>query len=143
MRDRTAAAKCLPGKLTGILSGPADCARCPCGWEDTSYEGECNDCGCVACRDMSGRSLVCRLPDPVKRLIRRAADARREKLRAREYDGIAEWFAESERKDEIMRRALSETFPELAMTHGDPGMLRMRYEDYLRKYETEGDTGKP
>lgn len=23
------------------------CENCPAGWEDRSYEGECNDCGCL------------------------------------------------------------------------------------------------
>ena len=23
------------------------CEKCPAGWEDRSYEGECNDCGCL------------------------------------------------------------------------------------------------
>ena len=23
------------------------CESCPAGWEDRSYEGECNDCGCL------------------------------------------------------------------------------------------------
>lgn len=36
------------------------CENCPAGWEDRSYEGECNDCGCL----IMGRDIFkddCRL----------------------------------------------------------------------------------
>lgn len=111
-----------------------DCSECPCAWEDRSYEGDC-DCGCVASGSMTGKSPVCFLPRCVKRLIRKLADARRDRALCEEYDGIAEWFAESERKDEAMRKAIMETFPGFIPGHDGPGMLRMRYEENLKEKE--------
>ena len=48
-----------------------DCENCPCGWEDRSYEGECYDCGCYISKDgdFSAPTLVCMLPNWVKRIL--------------------------------------------------------------------------
>lgn len=46
-----------------------DCENCPCGWEVSSYEGECGDCGCLL--DPRGGFNVstwkCMLPKWIKR----------------------------------------------------------------------------
>lgn len=48
-----------------------DCENCPCGWECRSYEGECEDCGCYISKDgdFSAPTLVCMLPNWVKRIL--------------------------------------------------------------------------
>lgn len=118
----------------------ADCAVCPCAWEDMSHEGECYDCGCVASKHMTGRNLICRAPDWLKRLIRKRADARRDRALSGQYEDIAEWFEESERKDEAMRRAIAETFPGFIPGHDGAALLRMHYEENLK--EERDDTTK-
>lgn len=123
-----------PTKLSKFGTA-ADCAVCPCAWEDMSYEGECYDCGCVASKHMTGKNLICRAPDWAKRLIRRRADARSGRAEARACEGMAEWFKESERKDEAMRRAIAETFPGFIPGHDGAAMLRMRYEENLKEKE--------
>ena len=48
-----------------------DCENCPCGWENISYEGECDDCGCLF--DKNGDFNVpvwkCMLPKWIKELF--------------------------------------------------------------------------
>ena len=48
-----------------------DCEKCPMGWDDRSYEGECEDCGCLVSKDgdFSAPTLVCMLPNWIKRII--------------------------------------------------------------------------
>lgn len=46
-----------------------DCEYCPMGWEDRSYEGECNDCGCLFDYDFNVPIWKCMLPDWIKKLI--------------------------------------------------------------------------
>lgn len=48
-----------------------DCEYCPCGWEYRSYEGECEDCGCLVSKDgdFSAPTLVCMLLNWIKRII--------------------------------------------------------------------------
>lgn len=46
-----------------------DCEYCPMGWEDRSYEGECNDCGCLFDYDFNVPIWKCMLPDRIKKLI--------------------------------------------------------------------------
>ena len=47
------------------------CENCPCGWENRSYEGECEDCGCYISKDgdFSAPTLVCMLPNWVKGIL--------------------------------------------------------------------------
>lgn len=48
-----------------------DCENCPCGWESRSYEGECDDCGCLFDRkgDFDVPTWKCMLPKWIKRLF--------------------------------------------------------------------------
>ena len=46
-----------------------DCENCPMGWEDMSYEGECNDCGCLFDHDFKVPIWKCMLPEWIKKLI--------------------------------------------------------------------------
>lgn len=48
-----------------------DCEHCPCGWEHRSYEGECEDCGCLISKDgdFSAPTFVCMLPSWIKNII--------------------------------------------------------------------------
>lgn len=112
-----------------------DCAVCPCSWEDRSYEGECSDCGCVAYRDLYGDRLLCQLPDWAKRMIRERHDRKRDAAMAREYDGMADYFMEQERKDTAMLQALHEMLPGTDMDFLSAGQLRRKYEDTLKEME--------
>lgn len=49
-----------------------DCEHCPCGWEDRSYEGECNDCGCYLSKKGYEVAPVwkCMLPNWIKNIVR-------------------------------------------------------------------------
>lgn len=84
-----------------------DCERCPCAWEDWSYEGDC-DCGCLLYRDMDARHAGCWLPDSVLRLYTRWKRARLDEAEAAAYEDVAVWYAESELRDQLFRRALYE-----------------------------------
>ena len=46
-----------------------DCEHCPMGWEDRSYEGECNDCGCLFDYDFNVPIWKCMLPRWLKNII--------------------------------------------------------------------------
>lgn len=48
-----------------------DCEHCSCGWEDRSYEGECNACGCYLAKRGHEEApvFVCMLPDSIKRVL--------------------------------------------------------------------------
>ena len=46
-----------------------DCGNCPMSWEDRSYEGECNDCGCLFDYDFNVSTWKCMLPKWIKRMI--------------------------------------------------------------------------
>ena len=48
-----------------------DCEHCCISWEDSSYEGECNDCGCCFNYEFDVPIWKCMLPYWVKRLIKR------------------------------------------------------------------------
>lgn len=48
-----------------------DCEYCPCCWEDRSYEGECNDCGCRLARKghEEASTFICMLPTWIKNAL--------------------------------------------------------------------------
>ena len=48
-----------------------DCERCPFGWDCTSYEGECEDCGCYIDHDFNVSKFFCALPWRIKKLIKK------------------------------------------------------------------------
>lgn len=50
-----------------------DCEHCPLCWEDRSYWGECNDCGCYMAEypDDYPKILICMLPNWIKRILLR------------------------------------------------------------------------
>ncbi len=113
----------------GLFIGP-DCGSCPCAWEDVSYESECSDCGCLFHKngDMPERSLLCSLPDFVKRLWKRHCDRKRDEAMARDCEGMAEWFAEEEKKNGAMLEALKAAFPSLEGQLGQQSAERLRIE---------------
>lgn len=43
-----------------------DCENCPMGWETRSYEGECDDCGCLFDYDFKVPIWKCMLPNWIK-----------------------------------------------------------------------------
>lgn len=85
-----------------------DCENCPLSWAEVSYEGECDDCGCMVYDDLYGDKLICQMPMKIKRWIYKYKTAKLEKEEAKRYDGIVEWYAEQERKENAMRQALNE-----------------------------------
>ena len=46
-----------------------DCEHCYFGWDCTSYEGECEDCGCYIDHDFNTSKWICALPQWIKELI--------------------------------------------------------------------------
>lgn len=46
-----------------------DCENCPMGWDDRSYEGECNDCGCLFDYDFKVPIWKCMLPRWIKVIV--------------------------------------------------------------------------
>ena len=51
-----------------------DCKHCPLSWEDRSYEGECNDCGCYMAEygnDYPKTMAICMLPNWIKKILLR------------------------------------------------------------------------
>lgn len=48
-----------------------DCEHCPLSWEDRSYEGECNDCGCFLAKKGHDNAsmLICMLPRWIKKIL--------------------------------------------------------------------------
>jgi hypothetical protein len=48
-----------------------DCENCHFGWEYTSYEGECEDCGCCINYEFDTPRIYCALPRRIKKLIKK------------------------------------------------------------------------
>ena len=48
-----------------------DCEHCIFGWDCTSYEGECEDCGCYIINDFNTPKFYCALPRWIKKLIKK------------------------------------------------------------------------
>lgn len=48
-----------------------DCEHCPFGWECRSYEGECDDCGCMVSKDgdFGARLWWCMMPTWMKNIV--------------------------------------------------------------------------
>lgn len=132
-----------------------DCEYCPLSWEDRSYEGECEDCGCMAYGDyLGGAKFLCRLPDFIKRKIAKCKQSRIDKQQAHQYEGIGEWYAEEQRKDRAFRQAIDECIfvnswgENLILCSEDKNgkrykveisdeycLARMRYEELLKESE--------
>lgn len=47
-----------------------NCEYCPLAWEDRSYEGECEDCGCLFDKDFNVPIWKCMLPKRLKEIIK-------------------------------------------------------------------------
>lgn len=126
-----------------------ECETCPLSWEDRGYDDV--DCGCWVYDDLYGCEFVCYLPNFIKRLILKAKKWKRDKALDRQYDGMAEWFDEEQRKDLAFRQAVEECI--LKNRYGDELILcrediagnrykveiseeyslaRMRYEELLK-----------
>lgn len=48
-----------------------DCENCFFGWDCTSYEGECEDCGCYINYEFDTPKIFCVLPWKIKKLIKK------------------------------------------------------------------------
>ena len=83
-----------------------DCETCPLSWEDRGYDDI--DCGCWVYEDLYGDEIICRFPNFIKRMILKAKKKKRDKALERQYDGIAEYFEEEQRKDAAFRQAVEE-----------------------------------
>ena len=129
-----------------------DCEHCPCSWEERSYEGECEDCGCRLYKDYDCRHKGCLLPDFILRAIAESKQAKIDEDIARQYDGIGEWYETAQKKDRLFHRALHEAMfvdedktPVAPFRRGLDGhfypyapsdawaLARMDYEEHLEK----------
>ena len=48
-----------------------NCENCCFGWDCTSYEGECEDCGCYIDYEFNTPKIFCALPWRIKKLIKK------------------------------------------------------------------------
>ena len=129
-----------------------DCETCPLSWEDRGYDDI--DCGCWVYEDLYGDEIICRFPNFIKRMILKAKKKKRDKALERQYDGIAEYFEEEQRKDTAFRQAVEECIlknkygEELILCTEDKDgkrwkveineeyyLARMRYEEILEERE--------
>ena len=114
------------------------CDQCPCSWEEWSFEGD-GDCGCVLHKndDMPEYGFLCRLPNIVKRFLRRRIDNHMDKLRAHEYDGLAEWFEKEQAKDSAMLDILMTKFPHMSFDIAIATEVRIDYEEKIKNLDKE------
>lgn len=94
-----------------------DCENCILGWENCSYEGECDDCGCMLYGDLDAGRLACYLPNTLLRPVRDHIEKRNDRFEAKQYDGITEWFAAEEQRDRLFRSAIREQLLSDSMGH--------------------------
>lgn len=106
-----------------------DCSECPLSWEDRSYEGDC-DCGCYVYGDLYGNKTLCHFPDFIKHIIAKHKENKIAKIEAKQYDGMAEWYEEQQKREIAMRTAIKEVLlkdrydgEELFICHENEGKL--------------------
>ena len=58
------------GKRIDLCLVP-DCEHCYFGWDCTSYEGDCEDCGCYIDHDFNVSKFYCAIPWRIKKLIKK------------------------------------------------------------------------
>lgn len=93
-----------------------DCENCPLSWEDRSYEGECNDCGCFVYGDLyEGGKPICHLPMWIKQTIAGVKQRQIDKVIANQYDGIIEWYEEQQKKERAMMSAINDVLKNRGM----------------------------
>ena len=131
-----------------------ECENCPFAWEDMSYEGECNDCGCMWYDSKKkDYGVACYLPKWIKRKIAAYKKKKNDEAEARAYDDVGEWYEEEQRKDKAFREALKKEifhncwagelflcykgddglFHEHDLSMESIGLARMTYEELLEK----------
>ena len=59
------------GKRERTIGFCPDCEHCFFGWDCTSYEGECEDCGCYINYEFNTPKIFCALPWRIKKLIKK------------------------------------------------------------------------
>jgi len=112
------------------------CENCPAGWEDRSYEGECNDCGCL----IYGHGLFndkCRLSKAtVEKRLRQLQDYEAGKIKR------PKWVAERFLRELDSEYKFHVAYPPVMMTKGVYyplyGEVSMHYQmasDYRHGYE--------
>lgn len=112
-----------------------NCERCPCTWEDRSCEGDC-DCGCLLYEDMDTRRAGCLLPDFILRVLADRIRDRRDEAEAKAYEGIADWYEESRKRDGLFEQALRERM--FVNGSGTPvAPLRKGFDRNFYPYETQ------
>lgn len=129
-----------------------DCETCPLSWEDRGYDDI--DCGCWVYEDPYGDEIICQFPNFIKWLILKSKKKKRDKALEHQYDGIAEYFEEEQRKDSAFRQSVEECIlknrygEELILCREDIvgnrykvditeeySLARMRYEEILENGE--------
>ena len=112
------------------------CETCPAGWEDRSYEGECNDCGCR----IYGHGLF----NDNCRLSRKEVGRRLKQLEDYEAGKIVrpKWVAERFLRECDAEYKFNVSYPPVRMTRGVYyplyGEVSLHYQaasDYRRGYE--------
>lgn len=96
------------------IKGEDHCEYCPQAWEDSSYEGECNACGCYArgeCRS------TCRLIPPVRSILGWKRRRYMEYWESRRYDGIGETYQEMWDQRKILTEELKGALKEFTLCY--------------------------
>lgn len=88
-------------RIKDWLRNGNDCEHCPCGWEEHGYDDV--DAGCHIRDDCWDDG--CRLPMWLRKLRLR----RWKYYDAHQYDGIAEWYENQQKAEEIIRDVLKDT----------------------------------
>lgn len=61
----------INGKRERAIGFCPDCENCFFGWDCTSYEGECEDCGCYINYEFNTPKIFCALSWRIKKLIKK------------------------------------------------------------------------
>ncbi len=122
------------------IFGNFECENCPLSWEDRSYEGECDDCGCLVYKDLyEGGKPICHLPMWIKRAIAEVKQRKIDKAIANQYDGIFEWYEEQQKKEQAMMSAINDVLKERGIFEREI-FLCFRSEEQEKYYPIESDS---
>ena len=81
-----------------------DCEHCPLSWEEWGCDDV--DAGCYWYGDLDYGGIVCRLPYFIKNIL---ISLKLKKMEGR-FDGIVEWYASEEKKNDALIQAIREEF---------------------------------
>lgn len=118
-------------KIINWLKNGNDCSKCNASWEDWgAYHEDCS-CGCHI-KGSDYDEKICRLIAPIKWLLLR----RSQYYMNHEYDGIGEFYAEQEIKQEKCIKAIKEMLDgRVICLKYDDGTLHECNTDFMIEYE--------